>query len=336
MKNEAHMKNIKEERKRRIENGILAEELDKLENRKRLHNILHKIISFSNEKLNGYKMDVRGDLPCFSGRPVIIAPNHVRAQDIEVIMEAFAYHMFLLSGDHENVHGSFPGFLLEKNGIIYFDMEDKKDRNNVKHVIRDVLDCGVNILWYYEGSWNLSENKIVYDGNYFMVQAAVDSNALVLPVSFDLIEQEGSKRKVACINFGKVIDYNKIYGNVTLSDEEKKEGLSYLKESICCGLFDIWDRYSFIKRDDLARKYSKKLTAEDYFIPDYKRNSPLYSYWQEYKKRILSEWKFNEEDIERKHFVDETVVEQKDAFGHLDKLNLNPNNAFLLSKRNHH
>ena len=71
-------------------------------------------------------------------------------------------------------------------------------------------------------------------------------------------------------------------------------------------------------------------------MPDYKRKSPLIKCFEEYMNKVLSEWKFSLEDIEEKHFVDKNIVEQSKAFEHLDNLNLNKNNAFLLSKRNHH
>ena len=101
-------------------------------------------------------------------------------------------------------------------------------------------------------------------------------------------------------------------------------------------LFDIWNKYSKVSRKKLEEKYGKTLTAEDYFVPDYKRKSPLIKCFEEYMNKVLSEWNFSLEEIEEKHFVDKSIVEQKEAFSHLDNLNLNKNNAFLLSKRNHH
>lgn len=211
------------------------------------------------------------------------------------------------------------------------------DRKNIKIIIRDILDSLYNMLWYFEASWDFSENKPYYDGYSYMVQAAIDSNAIVLPVAFDLIDKKHFyNRRKACVRFGKPIDYRKIYGNRTLSKEEKIEGLDLLKGEIGKLLFEIWEENSYVKRVDLAKKYSKKLTAEDYFVPDYKSPSPLRPYWDKYIKKALKEWKFTEEDIKKKHFVDKTKVEQEDAFKHLDNLNLNQKNAYLLSKRNHH
>lgn len=373
---------LKKTRQENIDNNRGASELKEIEKNLPLHNVLYAIMRIFN---SAYKKDFQRVFYDFGKRPIIFAPNHVRMQDIAIQMEAIRNHMVLLSGDFENVHPDISGKLLELNGIIYFDMQnpyddeelirDKEyldelqeyikitnsdvlkkeyeeklciyndklkniinDRKNVKHVISDVLNNGYNMLWYYEGSWDFSENKPYYDGYNYIVQAAVDSNAIVLPVAFDIIDNDRlfSRRK-ACVRFGSPIDYRKIYGNKQLTKEEKNSGLDLLKGQIGYELmFNIWKENSSVKRDELAKKYSKKLTAQDYFVPDYKRPSPLCSYWDKYIKKALKEWKFTEEDIEKKHFVDKDVVAQKDAFEHLDNINLNKNNAFLLSKRNHH
>ncbi len=397
---------LKQRRQARIDQGLPAEELETIEKNLHLHKTLYTIMKVFNTVI-GYKKDfpkkdellekLYKEHPEYKGRPIIFAPNHVRMQDIAIEMEAIPLHMVLLSGDFENVHPDISGKLLEKNGIIYLDMENpydipefkeakayldelqeyieiidsgilkekygnitseelkeeyetelKKyndkinktinDRKNIKSIIKDILDNGYNMLWYYEGSWNFSENMPYYDGYNFMVQAAIDSNAIVFPVAFDLIDKKYfANRRKACIRFGDPIDYRKIYGNRTLSKNEKNEGLDKLKGQIGYELMiNIWEKNSFAKRNDLAKKYSKKFTAKDYFVPDYKRPSPLRAYWDEYIKKALKEWKFTEEDIKKKHFVDKTKVEQEDVFKHLDDLGLNQKNAFLLSKRNHH
>ncbi len=334
------------------------------------------------------------EYPEYKNRTIIVAPNHVRMQDIAIEMDAIPLHMVLLSGDFENVHPDISGKLLEPHGTIYFDMDNpyntpelkedrayldeleecieiidsgilkekhgdvnsdilkevydnelKKyndkvskiinDRKNIKIVMDQVLML-YNLMMYFEASWNFSENMPYYHGYFHMVQAAV-KNSIVLPTAFDLTEKKHFfNRRKAVVRCGEIIDYRAIYGDRILTKEEKIEGLDILEGQIGKLIFDIWEANSVIKRDYLAKKYSKKLTAEDYFVPDYKRPSPLRAYWDEYIKKALKEWKFTEEDIEKKHFVDKTKVEQEDVFKHLDDLNLNHKNAFLLSKRNHH
>lgn len=381
---------LKQKRRYNIDNNLPSEELKNIRKNLWLHNTLYKVMSLFNF-ISGYEKDFERKLYDFNERPIIFAFNHVRMQDIAIEMEAIKNHMVLLSGDFENVHPDISGKLLEKNGIIYFDMknpydspeleEQRKyleelnsylkedlreilkeeyykilkeeydrvkneyenrlkllinDRHNVKTVINDVLQAGYNMLWYYEGSWNLSENKPYYDGYNYMVEAALKNNAIVVPGAFDLIEDEKSKKRRAVIRFADPIDYSKMYDINTLTKEEKNEGLDLIKGQIGRLLFDIWNEYSNVSRKELEEKYKTKLSAKEYFTPDYKRKSPLIKCFEEYMDKVLSEWKFSLEQIEEKHFVDKNIVKQSKAFEHLDNLDLNKDNAFLLSKRNHH
>lgn len=327
--------------------------------------------------LSGYRIHVLNELPktyvnsqneeLFTfDRPIIFAPNHVRKKDIETLLEVFKKHVILLSGDFENLHGTLSGSLLEKNGIIYFDMDDpynngelksdkkyleelkeyikltddtvlkeeyenelkkynKKianiinDRKNVKEVERQVLNTSNDIVKFFEASWNLFPNLLVCNGYYSLVQTAVDTNALVIPVIYEQPVDFDMNDKDIYIKFGKPIDYLEKYGinnNVKikreLTHEEKKEGLQELRDQLATLLYEILEEYCAVRRKDIPKDY-----------------------WEKYKNHVLSEWYFNEEDIKKRHFIDKTITEQKDAFEHLNNLHLNKNNAFLLNKRNH-
>ena len=333
------LEELKEERNNRILRGEPAVEIEPIRKNLKWHNALHALIRVNNSVLEKMKKDyysgLERNLKEYEGRPIIFAPNHVRMQDIEVQMEACPYHQVLLSGDYENVHGSAAGFLLEKNGIIYFDMKDKQDRANIRKVIRDVLS-EYNMLWYYEGTWCTSPNKPYNDGSYEIVQAAIDTNAIVVPIAFDMIDH-----KTAVIKYAEPIDYNAIYGNRKLTPEEKIEALDKLKGLIGTTLYQIWDNYSHINRDDLVEEYAPETlnypTPEEAFEfkPPHKYGT-LHKYWDDYLDKILSEWNFTLEDIEEKRFKANDATQQDEVFDHLYKIEPNKNNAFLFSKRNHH
>ena len=166
-----------------------------------------------------------------------------------------------------------------------------------------------------------------------MVQTAVDTNAIVIPISYDLVKNGMFKKAV--VRVGSAIDFREKYGNRVLTSNEKKEGLELIKSEILDNLFDIWEKYSKVKRDELAKKYGRKPSLAEDLTHDFKRKSPLVSCHEEYKKKVLSEWYFTEDDIDKKHYVDQDAITKEDAFSHLDSLILNKNNAFLASKRNH-
>ena len=387
-KSKKELKEIGIKRDEMIKKGLPAFEIENIKKNLYLHNALyHGIKLVRNLGLCGKDFPDRDFIeklyekhPEYKGRPIIFAPNHVRKEDAETILEAIKPHMALLSGDYENLHRNIGGPLIEKNGVIYFNMEnpyqnedllrDKRyieeleeyisitnsdilkeelkrekenynkklnnivnDRKNIKVTIRDVLNSFINLLWYYEGSWCLSENKPIYDGYFEMVQTAVDTNAIVIPISYDLVKQGIFKKAV--VRAGNVIDFREMYGNRKLTTKEKKEGLEVIKSEILGNLLDIWEQYSKVKRDSLAKKYGRKPSIEEDLTHDFKRKSPLVAYYEKYKKNVLNGWYFTEEDIDKKHFVDKDATSKEDAFSHLDSLILNKNNAFLASKRNH-
>lgn len=371
-----------------IKNSLELPEVLEIKKNIKYHNALYHAIKLvrilSLCKSDFPKRDFLDDIykkhPEYRNRPIIFAPNHLRKDDTQHILEAIKPHMALLSGDYENLHRNIGGPLIEKNGIIYFDMtnyyntddlkSDEKyireleeyikltnskelidelnsekekynkkinsiinDRANVKVAIDQILENSINLLWFYEGSWNLSCNKPYYDGSFHMVQAAIDNNALVIPVSYDLIKNKIFKRSVVMVS--DPIDFRKIYGNKKLTIEEKKEGLDIIKGAIGNNLFNIWEKYCKVSKDELYKKYGKKPNIEDDLTHDFKKESNIKSYFDKYMNDVLKEWYFTLEEIDNKHFADKDKVESKDAFSHLDSLRLNKNNAFLASKRNH-
>ena len=113
------LEEIKKVRQFRIKLNLPAIELDSIEKNKKLHNLLFNLMTV-NRMFNlcskdfpekNYIEKLRKN-PNIGNRPIIFAPNHVRKQDIEIIMEAVPEHMILLSGDYENVHGDIGGILL--------------------------------------------------------------------------------------------------------------------------------------------------------------------------------------------------------------------------------
>ena len=377
-KNKKELERLKKQRDNDIKssNAVYEARKSTLKKNKRYHWPLFFGLK-TQRILSGYKIHVLNELPktytnaqneelnTFD-RPIIFAPNHVRKKDIETLLEVFKKHVILLSGDFENLHGTLSGSLLEKNGIIYFDMDDpynnvnlkrdkkyleeleeyikikndpilieeyenelkkynKKieniinDRKNVKEVERQVLNTGNDIMKFFEASWDLFPNLLVCNGYYSLVQTAVDTNALVIPVIYEQPVDFDMNDKNIYIKFGKPIDYLEKYGvddnvktEIKLTHEEKKEGIQELRDQLATLLYEILEEHCAVRRKDIPKDY-----------------------WEKYKKHVLSEWYFNEDDINKKHFVDKTITEQKDAFEHLNHLQLNKNNAFLLNKRNH-
>lgn len=261
-----------------------------------------------NRIINGYSINIDGkqNIPIDNKRPIIFAPSHIGKFDVEIIGEAINKHFYLLSGDFMNLHPDIGGKLLEKNGIVYFDMYDKKDRSNVKKVILQVLNKGCNFIWFPEGTWNFSENEIVQPCYYYMVEAAALTNALIVPIGIEQYDKHFD------ILVGEPYDVRKEYGKVNLSNEDKIDSIGVLRDKISTLKWNIWESQGISKRSELD-----------------------YNDWKEFINERLKEWPgFSYHEVVSKKFRDKDIITNEEAFEHMDIVKINKQNIYLLNKHN--
>ena len=164
-------------------------------------------------------------------KPVIFAITHVGKYDIERVYEALNEHSILLFGTPEDVHGTFDGFMLEKILVNYLDINDKEDRKVVKRQMIKDLKNGANIMWFPEGTWNISPNLLVLPIRYGIIEVALEANVPIVPIAleYDL------DNKIYYINIGENFYANK-YLNKIDAITELRDTLATLKWEIFEGL----------------------------------------------------------------------------------------------------
>lgn len=270
-----------------------------LEQRQALHKYILFIYSVKN-KLCGYKNELIMDLREKTDRPIIFAVSHVGKFDIEVISESIKDHYYLLSGDFEHIYGRIDEKFLGLNGVLYFNEFDKKDRMLVVEKMIDHLLEDGNLMYFIEGTWNLTPNLPMLPCYWGIIDVAKKSNAIIIPVAAD---QYKKKFKIA---IGKNFDVNN-YGEGNL---EKSKAINDLRDTLATLKWEIWS--------------TEKVKRED--IPD--------NYWEDYVAKRFSEWPyFNKEYIERLIFKPKDVTERKEAYGFTKKLIPSKENAFIYNKR---
>lgn len=77
------------------------------------------------------------------------------------------------------------GFMLEKLLVNYLDTNDKEDRKVVKHQMIKDLKNGANIMWFPEGTWNISPNLLVLPMRYGIIEVALEANAPIVPIALE-------------------------------------------------------------------------------------------------------------------------------------------------------
>lgn len=217
-------------------------------------------------------------------KPIIFVLSHVGKNDQVVFNEAIKKHYTILSGDYENLHNNIEGLVTRKNGVIFFDMNSQTERKEVVNKVADKLKEGDNILCSMEGAWNISPNKIVTKLFPGMVVAAQKADAIIIPVA---IERFSSS--LYSINVSNEFFYPSEYFKNTVFN---KTTANIYAEEIRQNLADL----------KFATYYSKKIydkiLARRSLIGDYD------TYNENFKKEILEEWNFDEDDIQRKKFCD--------------------------------
>lgn len=272
-----------------------------LEQRKSIHWLILQIYKIKNH-IGGFSYEIISDKKTKTDRPIIFAVTHVGKFDIEVISEAIKEHYYLLSGDFEHIQGIIDAPFLGLNGVFYFNEKDKNDRKAVSQKMIDHLNDKGNLMYFIEGTWNLSPNLPMLPCYWGIVDIAKKGNAIIVPIA---AEQYGKK---FIINIGKNFDMN-FFGNAL---EDKSFAIDSLRDTLATLKWEIWESVSRLNRKDVADDM-----------------------WDKYVSDRYSEWPyFNDEYIADLIFKPKGIVTNEEAYDHVKKLVPKKENAFLFNKRN--
>lgn len=267
-----------------------------LKTRKRLHSLILFIYKAKN-RLGGFSFELVHDRRKETSQPIIFAVTHVGKFDIEVISEAIREHYYLLSGDYEHLQGTIDAPFLNVNGVIYFNERVKPDRRSASERMIALLQQGGNLMYFPEGTWNLSPNLPMLPCYWGIIDVARNGGATIIPVA---AEQYG---KHFVINIGANFD-------VTHYGTDKKQAIEDLRDSLATLKWEIWEAQQLVHRADVK--------PED---------------WGNYKKARLKEWPgFSEDYINELIFQPKDVTATKEVFSHLKHLIPSQENAFLFAK----
>lgn len=270
-----------------------------LEQRKKIHKYILAIYTLKN-KLGGFTHEIIKDEREKTARPIIFAVSHVGKFDIEVISEAIKEHYYLLSGDYEHIQGIVDEPFIGLNGIFYFNEFVKEDRKLVSEKMISHLKENGNLMYFIEGTWNMTPNLPMLPCYWGIVDIAKKGNAIIVPVAAD---QYGKHFK---IRIGKNFDMSS-YGDDV---QEKTRAITDLRDTLATLKWDIWET-----------EYTERKNIKD-------------DEWEKYVEARFKEWPyFNLEYIDRLIYKPKDVVDSKNVYGFVKTMVPNKNNAFLYDKR---
>ncbi len=214
------------------------------------------------------KLDVHKHLSSKNtdNRPIIFSVTHMGKFDIELVNEAIRKHYYLLSDDEEYMYRSIDGFFTWLEGAVYVDSDyshqvdgDTKYSNDAyvaKETMITLGKMGVNLMYYPEAGWCFSENMMMYDCKFGMIEIAKDANFVIVPVAID------SNNKDFYVNIGDTIYPEQICKDVN-SFEDKKEAMKIVVDKMSTLKYNIWDKHSHMNRDDISDDYWEKFVDSE-------------------------------------------------------------------------
>lgn len=225
--------------------------------------------------------------------------------DVEVVLQAIRRHVYMLSADEDAMYKTFDGWFFDANGVIYVDPEDKADRKTAMETTVKFLRNGRCLLWCPEGTWNLSPNYVILPMHYGIIEAAVRSDAVIIPVGVEQYDRAHGIDFV--VNIGNVFDPQK-YLDCELTRNQKIDLAEMLRSEMARLKMDAWESVS---RTDIGSDY-----------------------WDMFITKRLAEWPHYTMDIiRRREFNPKSFTSPSEVFEHLHHLIPSSANAFLFRKR---
>lgn len=228
-----------------------------------------------------------------SSSPAIYVVNHTNSFDIPVASAIIKKHHYVLLGTQPLEIMDRTAFIL--NGVVWVNRKDKHSKAKAKQKMIDIIKSGTNILMFPEGTWNISENKLMLPLHWGVIDIAKECNVPVIPIILDY------SPKLCTAKIGKQLFFNK--------NDDKKNAINKLRDAMATLRYELWEQQGIFKRINIKK--------DDF-------NNILKKAVDEYPKLDLE----YEISVARKEYD-----EYKKVFNHLSYVKPTKKTAFLFNKR---
>lgn len=220
----------------------------------KLHQILFLLVKNISKKYIHGELVIDNKLSCHGA--AIYAVNHTNVSDTPVVFRTLNKQTYILAGTKSQKLIDSIGFNL--NGVIWVDRQSAKSRKKSMDKMYKILSFGGSIMWFPEGTWNLSENLLMLPMRYGIVKMAAKANVPIIPISIHYAE-------------------DKIYSTVgneviATADENPISAITRLRDTMATMKYEQMECCGVYKRTDVDRKDFEtliKASLDEY--PTFKR-----------------------------------------------------------------
>lgn len=263
-----------------------------------LRNIIHPIVLLLTKTRVKYRI-IMGKAPeLLPNKPIVFAVNHTNSFDIPIaakaISHSFLRRCYVLLGKQPLWLSDRLFFFL--NGVIWVDRKSKQEMSLVKNQIIDYLKGNQSIMWFPEGTWNLTDNLLMLPMKWGIIDVASKAGAQIVPVVLDY-----DRQAMTC---------HVRFGSPMAPDEtaDKADAIRDLRDTMATLRWDQWEKQGMLRRDEIDPEALRK---------------DIFAALEEYPPL---DWEYEKTIIFRPY------TSPKDVFSHLEDLIPCRENAFLWKK----
>ena len=203
---------------------------------KKLHELLFPFVKNISKKYIHGELIIENNLS-YKG-PVIYAVNHTNVSDTPVVFHTLNKQAYILAGTKSQKLIDSIGFNL--NGVVWVDRHSAKSRKKSTEIIYKILSSGGSVMWFPEGTWNLTDNLLMLPMRYGIVKMAAKANVPIVPISIHYV--------------GSII-YSTVGEPITIGiNEDAITAITQLRDIMATMKYEQMEACGVYKRIDVDKK----------------------------------------------------------------------------------
>lgn len=146
------------------------------------------LLKIASPLIRNFKVHTIFEQPIPTDGSIIFAQNHTNFYDSLVHDKALAGHRYWCFASDEP-RGSISGLSFEAKGVVWLTRERQENRALAAATLAELLCLGENLSYCPEGTWNLTENRLMLPISRGMAKLAItaarDAKVYIVPVVCD-------------------------------------------------------------------------------------------------------------------------------------------------------
>lgn len=210
----------------------------------RLRDSLHPLLMFLTGTKVRCRVEVVNACQPIPGKPIIFAANHSAFQDTPIMLRVTKRRSYIFSGRQNLAFIDWVFFVL--NGTIWVDRKSKEDMAASKDAVLEYLAKGQSILWFPEGTWNLTSAQLMMPMKWGIVDITRTAGAQIVPAALDYDRE----KNICRVKFGAPLTGDAL--------ENKAEAIRDLRDTMATLRWDLMCSQPVIHRADITPEQLQK------------------------------------------------------------------------------